>query len=176
MIVRPEQPSDVPEVQQVVEAAFGRQHGVHLLLEELRTSIAWLGLSFVAVDADEIAGHVAYTRAWVDAPRRLVEVLVLSPMSVRPDRQRQGIGTRLIHDSLAALQDRPEPAVFLEGDPAYYSRLGFMPGVSFGFSAPSVRIPQPAFQLVTLPSYDEHLTGALVYPDIWWRHDAVGLR
>jgi putative acetyltransferase len=50
----------------------------------------------------------------------------------------------------------------------------------FGFSAPSVRINQPAFQLVTLPSYDSvhqgGLTGALVYPDLWWRHDAVGLR
>jgi putative acetyltransferase len=40
-----------------------------------------------------------------------------------------------------------------------------------------VRIPEPAFQVATLPGYDQAwMRGALVYPDVWWRHDAVGLR
>jgi putative acetyltransferase len=175
-LIRPERPEDTEAVRAVVAGAFGPPRGVHLLLDDLRRSVAWVDLSFVAVEGDEVVGHVAYSRAWVDAPLRLVDVLVLSPLSVRPDRQRQGIGSRLVRESFQALQERPEPVVFLEGDPAYYGRLGFEPAVSCGFSAPSVRIPAPAFQLVTLPSYDEGLTGALVYPDVWWRHDAVGLR
>lgn len=163
-------------VGEVVQAAFGTASGVHLLLHDLRSSVAWLGLSFVAVDGDEVVGHVAYSRAWVDDPRRLIEVLVLSPMAVRPDRQRQGIGLQLIRGSLAALADRAEPVVFLEGDPAYYSRAGFRPGASLGFTAPSPRIPAPAFQALPLTTYDPEMSGALVYPDVWWRHDAVGLR
>jgi len=31
--------------------------------------------------------------------------------------------------------------------------------------------------LDTLPGYDQTwMSGALVYPDVWWRQDAVGLR
>ncbi|MBB3676435.1 hypothetical protein [Modestobacter versicolor] len=68
------------------------------------------------------------------------------------------------------------PAVFLEGDPAYYGRLGFVAGAGLGFRRPSLRIPEPAFQAVLLPAHEPWMTGTFVYPDVFWRHDAVGLR
>jgi putative acetyltransferase len=173
--VRPETDVDVPVVQEVVAAAFGGDQ-VPALLDALRSSVAWLGLSFVAELDDEVVGHVSYTRAWVDAPERVVEVLVLSPLSVRPDQQRRGVGGALVRASLDRLRDRDEPLVFLEGDPGYYRRLGWHPAREWGFTPPSVRIPDPAFQAVRLPAYDTGLTGALVYPDVFWRHDCVGLR
>ena len=74
------------------------------------------------------------------------------------------------------LQERAEPAVFLEGSPRYYARFGFVPGSERGFTAPSVRIPVPAFQVLLLPSYSPQVRGALVYPDVFWEHDAVGVR
>ena len=58
----------------------------------------------------------------------------------------------------------------------YYGRVGFRAGASGGFLAPSSRIPPAAFQFVALPSYEPWMTGALVYPDVFWEHDAVGLR
>lgn len=175
--VRPERLDDADAVRRVVQAAFADEP-VAELLDDLRRSVAWLDLSFVACDADGgVVGHVCFTRAWLDAPQRLVEVLVLSPLSVRPDRQRTGVGTHLVIESLRRLEDRAEPLVFLEGDPHYYSRLGFVAGSRLGLTAPSVRIPPAAFQVTTLPSYDQDwMRGALVYPDVWWRHDAVGLR
>lgn len=166
----------MPEVDGLVESAFGTPSGVHLLLRDLRSSVAWLDLSFVATDDGEVVGHVAYSRAWLDDPRRLIDVLVLGPLSVRPDRQSRGIGLQLIRDSLVALGSRPEPVVFLEGDPGYYARAGFRPGASLGFTAPSPRIPPPAFQALPLAAFDIEMRGGLVYPDVWWRHDAVGLR
>jgi putative acetyltransferase len=66
--------------------------------------------------------------------------------------------------------------VFLEGEPAYYGRLGFVPGAGAGFRRPSLRIPEPAFQAALLPAHEPWMTGTLVYPDVFWRHDAVGLR
>jgi putative acetyltransferase len=173
--VRPETAADVAEVDRVVAAAFGDEP-VAALLQDLRRDHAWLGLSNVAEQDGEVVGHVSLTRAWVDAPDRLVEVLVLSPLSVRPDRQRQGIGGALVRAALAAAAERSEPAVFLEGDPAYYSRLGFVAGKSLAFTAPSARIPERAFQVWPTPAYEKGLRGALVYPDVFWRHDAVGLR
>jgi putative acetyltransferase len=50
----------------------------------------------VAADGDEVVGHVLFTPGLLDAPRRLVEVAVLSPVAIWPARQRQGIGSALI--------------------------------------------------------------------------------
>ncbi|NUR07543.1 MAG: N-acetyltransferase [Nocardioidaceae bacterium] len=174
--VREERDDDHDDVRRVVSAAFGGEK-VPELLDGLRGSVAWLGLSFVAEERDRVVAHVSYTRAWLDAPHKLVEVLVLSPLSVHPERQRVGIGSMLVQESLRLLEDRDEPLVFLEGDPGYYARLGFVPGDQLGFARPSVRIPEPAFQVATLTGYDQSaMSGALVYPDVFWRHDCVGLR
>jgi putative acetyltransferase len=175
VIVRPERTADHAAVREVVREAFG-EDGVAALLDDLRVNPAWLDLSFVAEEAGEVVGHVSLTRAWVDDPRSVVDVLVLSPLSVRPDRQRAGVGRALVHAALTAAAERAEPLVFLEGDPRYYSRLGFVPAGPLGFTAPSPRIPEPAFQVWPTPAYRGGLSGALVYPDVFWRHGAVGLR
>ncbi|MPV37143.1 GNAT family N-acetyltransferase [Georgenia subflava] len=176
--VRRERPSDEAQVHDVVTAAFD-DPAVASLLADMRRDHCWLGLSFVAEHPERpghVVGHVAYTRGWVDAPHRLIDVLVLSPLSVRPEVQRQGVGRQLLHRSLELLRGRPEPVVFLEGDPGYYGSSGFQPAGDLGFHRPSARIPPAAFQAWQLPTYDTGLSGPLVYPDIFWRHDAVGLR
>lgn len=173
--VRPERAEDVDRVTEVVAAAFGEEP-VAGLLTAMRVSSAWRDLSFVAERAGRVVGHVSFTRGWLDAPTRLVEVLVLSPLAVDPAVQRRGVGSALVRRALELLRDRPEPVVFLEGDPAYYGRLGFLPGGPAGFTAPSTRIPPLAFQHVLLPSYRPWMTGALVYPDVFWENDSVGLR
>lgn len=150
------------------------------LLDLLRTSWCWEDeLSFVAVDpaTQDVLGHIVFSHAFVDAPDRIVDVLVLSPVGVRPDVHGTGVGTALITQALQVLAaTRPEPLVFLEGSPRYYPRFGFEQGHLLGFTAPSVRIPPAAFQVYRLPSYSPAITGALVYPDAFWRLDAVGLR
>ena len=174
--VRAEEPGDREAVRAVVGAAFGGEQ-VPDLLDDLRGSPAWLDLSFVAEVDGEVVGHGCYTRAWVDSPAGpVVEVLVLSPLSVAPSRQRRGVGRHLVTETLARLRGRDEPLVFLEGSPAYYVSLGFVAAGDLGFTRPSVHIPEPAFQAWPLASYDQALRGALVYPDAFWRHGAVGLR
>lgn len=147
------------------------------LLDLLRASWSWHDdLAFVAEEDGAIVAMVLFSSAFVDAPDRVVPVLVLSPVGVRPDVQRQGIGDRLIRHALAELAHRPEPLVFLEGIATYYPRFGFRLAGEMGFTPPSVRIPHVAFMAYPLPSYDPSLRGALVYPDAFWRADAVGLR
>jgi putative acetyltransferase len=160
----------------VVRAAFGDSEGVERIVDDLRTSDAWTGLSFVAEHEGRVAGHVLFTRSLLDAPDRLVPVLVLSPLAVLPVLQERGIGSALVRYALGELEDRPEPLVFLEGSPAYYARFGFLPGADIGFRRPSRRVPRAAFQVLRLPAYEDWMTGTLVYHRIWWDHDAVGLR
>jgi len=176
VIVRAMKEAEFPVARAVQIAAFD-DPTIGDLLDALRDS--WVfqpDLSFVAEQDGEIIGHLLYSTALVDAPPELVEVLVLSPVGVRPDCQLKGIGSMLITESLAALQSRPEPAVFLEGNPVYYSRFGFIAGADLGFTKPSVRIPDKAFQVHKLPSWTAKVCGALVYPDAFWRTDSVGLR
>jgi putative acetyltransferase len=166
------------EIRSLEVAAFDGDESIGVLLDSLRSSWAWVPeLSFVAERNSELCAHVSFTRAIVDAPRQLADVLVLSPVGVRPDAQQQGIGTAMITRALSQIaQDRPEPAIFLEGNPTYYSRFGFEPACPIGFRRPSLRIPAPAFQVFRLPSFDASLGGTLVYPDAFWRTDSVGLR
>jgi putative acetyltransferase len=177
--VRVMRPDEWSQARAVNVAAFGDDPTIGALLDALRESWSWEDeLSFVAVRNDEVVGHVVFSHAFLDAPSRIVDVLVLSPVGVRPDLQRAGIGGELITEALRTLAaTRPEPLVFLEGHPGYYPRLGFRPGHEFGFTAPSVRIPAAAFMVYPLPAYDPTtMTGALAYPDVFWRQDAVGLR
>lgn len=172
---RLEGPGEQAEVREVVRAAFGDE-GVERIVDDLRTSDAWLDLSYVAEAEGRLVGHVAFTRSLLDTPSRLIDVLVLSPLSVVPTMQERGIGSALVRHALYELEDRPEPLVFLEGSPAYYSRFGFVAGAELGFRRPSRRIPQAAFQVLRLPAYRDWMTGTLVYHRVWWDHDAVGLR
>lgn len=184
LTVRPERPEDHDAVRRLVGDAFGGPR-VPDLVDGLRACDGWLDLSFVAetrdADGPRVVGHVAYTRSRLDTPAQLLDVLVLSPLSVAPAWQRRGVGRRLVLDSLAALTDRAEPLVLLEGSPAYYGRLGFVPAESLGLRRPSLRIPPAGFQAHLLPAYDalggaSALTGTLVYHQVFWDHDCVGLR
>lgn len=176
MDVRAERIDDHDAVGAVHRRAFG-DHGdvVARLVDALRHDDPD-AVSLVAETNGEVGGHVMFSRSLLDAPRRLVPVQVLSPLAVLPEHQRRGIGAALIRHGLRLLDERAVPLVFLEGDPRYYSRLGFTAGADRGFRKPSLRIPDAAFQVLALSAYEPWMTGTLVYAATFWDHDCVGLR
>jgi putative acetyltransferase len=174
-MIRAYRPDDEPGVRAVVTEAFGDQgETVAALVDELRVGHARAEL-VTEVD-DAVVGHVLLSRSWVDARPALVEVLVLSPLSVAPGHQGRGVGTELLAAAIDEAQRLGAPALFLEGSPAYYSSRGFEPATPRGFARPSTRIPDPAFQVVVLDGHEEWMSGALVYCEPFWTHDCVGLR
>ena len=174
--LRREQPGDETQVAAIVEGAF-RERRIADLVATLRSSPDGVdGLGFVAENGRALVGHVLFSRALLDAPRRLVDVLVLSPVSVAPEHQGRGIGSSLVRYALSQLAGRQEPLVFVEGSPAFYRRFGFEAAEPLGFRRPSLRIPEPAFQVIRQPSYEGWMTGTLVYSRVFWDLDCVGLR
>lgn len=136
MEIRAALPEDQAAIEAVAAGAFEEETDGRIvrLLRALADSGA-LRASLVAVAGGEIVGHLALSRSWVDARERLVDVLVLSPLSVRPDRQRAGIGTALVAAALAEAERLEAPAVFLEGGWDYYGSRGFSAATPLGFTA-----------------------------------------
>ncbi len=176
MTTRPATPADRGAVADLLGRAFGDDGAtVATLVDALRAS-GHVRAELVAEAGGAVVGHVMLSRSWVDARRALVEVVVLSPLSVAPERQGAGVGTELLGAAVAAGRQLGAPAVFLEGDPGFYSGRGFEPAAPRGFVRPSPRIPEPAFQVVVLEAHEEWMAGPLVYCDPFWVHDCVGLR
>ncbi len=172
--IRPQEPEDAAALRDVIGRAFDGHPEVVDLEEALAQRADSTG--FVALVDGRAVGHVRLTRGWIDAEARLVEVLVLSPLSVAPESQRRGIGRALVARAVAEARHAGVPAIFLEGDPAYYSTLGWRSASELGVTPPSTRIPEPAFQAVPLPGWEPLMRGALVYADTFWAFDCVGLR
>lgn len=179
MEIRKEQSQDEEAATGIHREAFGGEHGlvVAALVDDLRVMTKrGDGLSLVAVSDDLVVGHVMFSRGVLNAPTQLVAIEILSPVAVRPVMQGKGIAAALIRRGLELLDSLGVPAVFLEGDPGYYSRLGFEPAKPLGVRKPSLRIPDAAFQVMKLSAYEPWMTGTLVYADAFWRHDLVGRR
>lgn len=174
--IRVEATADRERVREVHRRAFADDPRVPDLTEALRDAAAPLPpLSYVA-ERDDVVGHVLLSASRLDAPPRLVDVYVLSPIGVDPEHQRQGVGAALIEHALAEADRCGVPLVFLEGDPGYYGPRGFETASPAGFRAPSLRIPDAAFQVARLAAYRPWMTGTLVYSETFWAHDCVGLR
>lgn len=124
--IRPEQEEDAPRISTVTELAFrhaahtcGREHW---LVGELRAAGA-LTVSLVAVSGLEIVGHVAASPVSVSTSSG--DWFGIGPVSVLPEFQRQGIGSRLMESALTQLRGRGARGCVLVGDPRFYVRFGF---------------------------------------------------
>jgi putative acetyltransferase len=177
--VRPEQTADRESVRRVVTAAFGADDPAH------GSDVAriWDGLGhhrragLVAEERGVVLGHVGLSQGWVDARRDLVEVWVLSPLSVVPERQREGLGTALVAAAIGTARGSGTPALFLEGSPFYYGPRGFERADRHGFLPAALeRTPRAAFQVVVFDAHEPWMAGQLIYPSVWWEHGAAGLR
>ena len=127
MIIREEAPNDRPQISDVVQAAFGRTAEAHLV-EQLRAEGDSI-IAQVAVEQARIIGHAMLSN--MTAPFR---ALGLGPVSVRPDRQRSGIGSALIREALRQARQEGWDAVFVLGDPGFYRRFGFDPELAGEFT------------------------------------------
>lgn len=110
-------------IRRLNELAFGRP-GEADVVDALRAAGAHT-LSLVAMDADELVGHILFSPVEVQSPGADFRAVGLAPMAVLPDRQRRGIGSLLVSAGLAELQRSGHEAVFVLGHPDYYPRFGF---------------------------------------------------
>jgi putative acetyltransferase len=124
--IRPEQPADADAIRRVTAAAFAdiaeSDQTEPRIVDALRAAGA-LTVSLVAIEGGEIVGNVAFSPVAITTGEG--DWYGLGPVSVRPDRQRRGIGQALVRAGLGDLRTMHAAGCVVLGDPAYYGRFGF---------------------------------------------------
>ncbi|MEN3341007.1 MAG: putative acetyltransferase [Actinomycetota bacterium] len=152
---------DWPAIVAVHRRAFGDED-VPRLVRELRASDVYEpDLSFVAVTGGLVVGHVMNT--WSGLEGSAARLLQLSPLGVLPERQRQGFGSALVRESLAAVRARGEPLLLVEGNPAFYGRFGFARADELGLLPPPEARYDWAFQVAVLDERADLPQGRVIY-------------
>ncbi|MBB3918174.1 putative amidohydrolase/putative N-acetyltransferase YhbS [Rhizobium fabae] len=126
MHIRSETPADVDAIHDLTTTAFTPMpysEGTEAeIIRRLRLS-GDLTISLVAEEAGEILGHVAYSAVTIDGVHD--GWFGLGPISVKPERQRRGIGRALIARGLELLREMGASGCALIGNPDVYGGAGF---------------------------------------------------
>ncbi len=139
--------ADVAAIRAVTIAAFlsapHTSHTEQFIVEALRAA-GQLSVSLVARVDGAIVGHVAASP--VSISDGASGWYGLGPLSVAPEYQHRGIGSRLVREALRLLRERGASGCVLLGEPKYYNRFGFR--VDPNLNLPQV--PPEYFQAISL--------------------------
>lgn len=159
IIIRAEQPLDYSAIEQITEAAFaGKPYSnqtEHLMVKRLREAGA-LTLSLVAELDGKIVGHVAFSAVTINEEYQ--GWYGLGPVSVMPELQKQGIGSKIIREGLSLLKEKGAKGCVLEGSPIYYQRFGFKAYPNLVYEG----APAPEY-FTALPFYESVPTGKVEF-------------
>lgn len=150
--IRPETPADHAAVHELNRRAFAQAAEADLV-DALRRN-ASPHLSLVAEAQDRIIGHIFFSPVDIFPVQAVsqaapISVMGLAPMAVHPERQQQGIGSKLVREGLQACRRMGVQAVVVLGHPAYYPRFGFQPATAFGLRS-EYDVPMEAFMAMEL--------------------------
>lgn len=126
MIIRNERPSDIEVITDITVAAFEAcsfsEQTEHKTIHDLRLDGA-LSLSLVAEIDGRVVGHIAFSSVTISDGT--LSWHGLGPVSVMPDYQGRGIGTKMVNRGLDLLKSMGSNGCALVGLPTYYRRFGF---------------------------------------------------
>lgn len=139
MHIREAGPDDDGAIRDLIRAAFGLPEGPEVagLVADLVRDVSARPLWSLVADVGGVpVGHVLFSRVRFDPPDVVAAAAILAPLAVHPDAQGRGVGGRLVGEGFQRLARAGVGWVFVLGDPAYYSRFGFVPAAGRGFRAP----------------------------------------
>ena len=142
---------------------------VRRLVGEIRSKRFYIPeLDLVMVDeTDEVIGMCIFSRFHLEGKYEN-ELLLLSPVAVRTELQRQHISRALIEHGLEKARKLGYKAVIVEGNPMNYRSRGFRTSADYGITAhESVGLPATECLMVRelVPGGLEGITGQVCYSD-----------
>jgi len=146
MVIRPAAPDDHAAIGAVVTAAFTAEFGKSDeagLVDALRADGDAL-VELVAEEDGAVVGHIFFSPLATDTGARFA---ALAPVSVKPGRQKDGLGTMLMDVGHELLRAAGIEAVIVLGHPAYYPRVGYSAEAAKAVKAP---FAGPSFMALAL--------------------------
>ena len=119
-------------IEALLDAAFGTDRSERTAYRLRTGSNPIASLSFVIMGDED---PVACIQCWPVAISGTPLVLV-GPVAVHPDRQKEGHGSRLMHTMLTASYQMSNPPMAMIGDAEYYGRFGFSADATAGWTMP----------------------------------------
>ena len=138
MTIRREEPKDYREAEELTREAFWNKYRPgcfeHYVLHRYRSRPEFVKeLNYVAEEDGKLVAHIMYSHAIITTDDgRVIPIMVFGPVSVLPEKQGKGYGSRLIRRTLDLAEKLGCGAVAITGDPAYYHRFGFVSGSALG--------------------------------------------
>jgi len=111
VVIRQRAPTDDAAIRRLNDDAFGGTYESRLI-EDLRAA-RLAAVELVAVEHNEVVGHILFSVLATTIGQQVVPALALAPMAVRPDCQRRGIGCSLVRAGLDLARDRERQAVIV---------------------------------------------------------------
>ena len=159
---------------ELVEAVFTASEGaesgdlVRRLVEEIRSKRFYEPrLELIMVEDGEVIGYCAFSRFHLNGKYEK-ELLLLSPVAVKTELQRQHISRDLIEYGFEKARELGYRAVIVEGNPRNYRSRGFVTSAPFGITAhESVGLPAEECLMVKelVPGTLGTITGQVSYGD-----------
>ena len=156
-------------VEQVFTAHANAAEGqlVRSLVEEIRSKKYYLPeLDLMAVDEKgEIIGYCMFSRFHIEG-RYEDELLLLSPVAVKTELQRQHISKDMIEFGLQRARELGYKAVLVEGNPRNYHSRGFKTSADYGVVAGEhIHLPHVDCLMIQelVPGALEHIHGTVDY-------------
>ena len=143
---------------------------VRALVEEIRGKrwyLPELELVMMDTNTNEVIGYVNFARFHLNGKYE-DELLLLSPVAVKTELQRQHISKELIECGFEKAKELGYKAVLIEGNPMNYRNRGFVTSAAYGITAhESVGLPDPACLMVKelMPGGLNDICGEVDYSD-----------
>jgi predicted N-acetyltransferase YhbS len=168
--IRQETPDDYDRVIELTQEAFETleisDHTEGQLVEKLRKAPTFIPeLSLVAALDGQLVGHILFTPLKIESEQETFESLVLGPVSVLPEFQKQGIGSQLILAGHKKAKELGFQSVILIGHQEYYPRFGYKRASTSGIKT---QIPLPSDDVFMAVELTEgalsKVSGMVVFP------------
>ena len=170
LIIRKEILSDYDRVIEITAKAFETMPfsdgDEDKLVVRLRNAPGFIPeLSLVAELNGLVVGHILFTPLVIDNGQQGFESLVLGPVSVLPEFQKQGIGGQLIIAGHKKAKELGFQSVILIGHPEYYPRFGYKTAFGWGLKVAMELPSDDVFMAIELTENAlSGVSGMVIFP------------